>query len=182
MITEREKRIRRPRNIFSPTDNFDKSTHYLLYFDSTDSYSIVLTSSIKSTDGNTATLYVHGKKMSAMIITSGNADNAFFTLLINSNRFSRNIRFVWSGAKKTNKTVSRNIWRWRRWRFFFVWQLLNAFISRSRTKSWWKWIYRYAFIVWKEKFSWYFIISNLTAINSFGESYSLTHTWKKWTH
>ena len=75
MTTQRDKRIRRPRNVFSPSDNFNRPTHYLLYFHSTDSYNIVLSSSINSINGETAALYVHGKKTIGSIITSGNIDN-----------------------------------------------------------------------------------------------------------
>ena len=75
MTTQRDKRIRRARNVFSPSDNFNRPSHYLLYFDSTDSYNIVLLSSMNNINGETATLYVHGKKTIATIITSGNAEN-----------------------------------------------------------------------------------------------------------
>ena len=74
-MTQRDKRIRRPRNVFSPSDNFNRPIHYLLYFHSTDSYNIVLSSIINSINGGTATLYVHGEKTRATIITSGNAEN-----------------------------------------------------------------------------------------------------------
>lgn len=72
MTTQREQRIRRPRNVFSPSDNFVQPTHYLLYFDTTQSYNIALSSSIHKISGDTATLYIHGKKTFATIITTGN--------------------------------------------------------------------------------------------------------------
>jgi hypothetical protein len=69
--TQREKRIRRPLNVFSPSDNNIRPTHYLLHFDSTDSYSIALFSSIKKITGDTAILNIHGKKTLATIIIAG---------------------------------------------------------------------------------------------------------------
>lgn len=77
MTTQRDKRVRRPRNVFSPSDNFNRTTHYLLYFDSTNSYNIVFSSSINTINGEIATLYVHGKKTTATIITSGNPENVY---------------------------------------------------------------------------------------------------------
>ncbi|CAF4220322.1 unnamed protein product [Rotaria magnacalcarata] len=71
MATQREQRIRRPRKVFSPSDSFLRSTHYLLYFDATDSYHIALSSSVGNISGTTATLYIRGKKRFASIITSG---------------------------------------------------------------------------------------------------------------
>ncbi|CAF2221028.1 unnamed protein product [Rotaria magnacalcarata] len=66
-----EKRVRRPRKVFSPSDKFTGPTHYLLYFDSTDSYNIALYSSIKHISGDTATVIIRGKKLSATIIIGG---------------------------------------------------------------------------------------------------------------
>ncbi|CAF1285794.1 unnamed protein product [Rotaria sordida] len=60
MPAQREARIRRSRKVFSPSDNFIRPTHYLLYFDSTDSYSIVLFSSIHDIINKTATLNIRG--------------------------------------------------------------------------------------------------------------------------
>jgi hypothetical protein len=73
--TPKKKRVRRPPNAFSPSDNSSRPTHFLLYFDSTDSYNIALSSSINKITGNTATLNIHGKKTFATIITSGNIFN-----------------------------------------------------------------------------------------------------------
>ncbi|CAF2219140.1 unnamed protein product [Rotaria magnacalcarata] len=71
MTTQREKRIRRPRNVFSPSDIVVRPTHYLLYFDATQSYTITLSSSIHNITDDTAMLYIHGKKTYATIITKG---------------------------------------------------------------------------------------------------------------
>ena len=54
--TQREKRARRSRNIFSPSDNSIRPSHYLLHFDSTDLYTIALSSSINNITDTTATL------------------------------------------------------------------------------------------------------------------------------
>ncbi|CAF4539613.1 unnamed protein product, partial [Rotaria magnacalcarata] len=70
MTIQREKRVSRPHNRFSPSDNFNRCTHYLLYFDSTDSYSIALSSSVNKITGNTATVNIRGKNTLATVITS----------------------------------------------------------------------------------------------------------------
>ena len=72
MTTQHAKRIRRPRNVFSPSDSVVRPTHYLLYFDATKSYNIVLSSGIHNITGDTAILYIHGKKTFATVITAGN--------------------------------------------------------------------------------------------------------------
>jgi hypothetical protein len=72
MSTQPEKRVSRPRTAFSPSDKLDRPSHFLLYFDSTDSYNIALYSSINNITGNRATLNIRGKKTAATIISSGN--------------------------------------------------------------------------------------------------------------
>jgi hypothetical protein len=74
---QREKRVCRSRNIFSPSDNFCRPTHYLLYFNSSDSYNIALASSISNITDKTATVNIRGKKTMATIITSGDIQNLF---------------------------------------------------------------------------------------------------------
>ncbi len=69
--TQRDKRVRRSRNVFSPSDNFIRPTHYLLHFDTSDSYNIALASSIQNIADNIATINIRGKKVLATIITSG---------------------------------------------------------------------------------------------------------------
>ncbi len=71
MSTQREKQVRRPHNIFSPSDNPNRSTHFLLHFNSTDSYNIALSSSINNITSKIATLNIRGKKLLTTIISSG---------------------------------------------------------------------------------------------------------------
>jgi hypothetical protein len=68
---QREKRIRRLHHTFSPDDNPIRPIYFLLYFDSTDSYSIALSSSINNITGQTATLDIHGKRTVAIVVASG---------------------------------------------------------------------------------------------------------------
>jgi hypothetical protein len=70
-ISQRDKRTRRARAIFSPSENYTRPTHYLLYFESTDSYNTALASSIHNINENIATLNIRGKKSVATIITAG---------------------------------------------------------------------------------------------------------------
>ena len=71
MSSQREKRAKRPPSRLSPSDQFDRPSHFLLHFDSTDSYNIALYSSIRNISGNKAVLNIHGKRTVATIITSG---------------------------------------------------------------------------------------------------------------
>ena len=85
MSTQLGKRVPRSRTIYSPSDKLDRPSHFLLHFDSTDSYSIVLYSSINNITENRTTLNIRGKKTVATIIASG--DIFYFSLifkLINS--------------------------------------------------------------------------------------------------
>ena len=75
MSTQREKRVSQPRKIFSPSDKSNRPSHFLLHFDSTDSYNIALHSSMNNIKGNKATLNIRGKKTVATIITSGDTLN-----------------------------------------------------------------------------------------------------------
>jgi hypothetical protein len=68
---QREKRNRRPRNAFSPSENYIRASHYLLHFELTDSYNIALSSSVINITGETATINIRGKRTVASIITSG---------------------------------------------------------------------------------------------------------------
>ena len=82
MNAQREKRVSRPRKIYSPSDTPDQPTHFLLHFDSTDSYNIGLSSSINNITGKTATLSIRGKKVTATIITSGDMPRFHFDFSI----------------------------------------------------------------------------------------------------
>lgn len=68
---QREKRVRRCPNRFTPTEVNIRPTHYLLYFDDTASYNIASSSSIYKVSGTTATLNLRGKKLTATIVMSG---------------------------------------------------------------------------------------------------------------
>ncbi|CAF1354997.1 unnamed protein product [Adineta steineri] len=75
LYTNHEKRVPRPRTIYSPSDKSERPSHFLLHFDSTDSYTIALFSSINNITGNRATVNINGKKIFATIISSGDIFN-----------------------------------------------------------------------------------------------------------
>jgi len=75
MSTQPEKRVPRPRTVYSPSDTLNRPSHFLLHFDSTDSYNIALYSSINNITGNRATMNIRGKKTVATIVCSGDILN-----------------------------------------------------------------------------------------------------------